>query len=68
MYNVITTFPHFDALSADTCDANEFRCANSRCIPSHWQCDHDNDCGDNSDEQGCRKCQSYNEVKYTYLT
>ncbi|XP_078381129.1 uncharacterized protein LOC144663915 isoform X2 [Oculina patagonica] len=36
-----------------TCGPNEFRCTNSRCIPSHWKCDHDNDCGDNSDEQGC---------------
>ncbi|KAJ7384235.1 Sortilin- receptor [Desmophyllum pertusum] len=36
-----------------TCCLNEFRCTNSRCIPSNWKCDHDNDCGDNSDEQSC---------------
>ncbi|XP_069108702.1 low-density lipoprotein receptor-related protein 2-like isoform X5 [Argopecten irradians] len=28
----------------------EFQCANCRCIPKSWTCDHNNDCGDNSDE------------------
>lgn len=22
-------------------------------MPGRWQCDYDNDCGDNSDEEGC---------------
>ncbi|XP_029186888.2 sortilin-related receptor-like [Acropora millepora] len=43
-----------------TCKTNEFKCTNGACIPLHWRCDHDNDCGDNSDEQNCRNttCQS----------
>ncbi|KAK2101972.1 hypothetical protein P7K49_019639 [Saguinus oedipus] len=30
-----------------------FRCKNNRCVPGRWQCDYDNDCGDNSDEESC---------------
>ncbi|ELU13441.1 hypothetical protein CAPTEDRAFT_205500 [Capitella teleta] len=34
------------------CDG--FLCANSGvCIPSDWECDDYDDCGDNSDEAGC---------------
>ena len=35
---------------ATTCDSDEFVCDNNICIDSRWVCDHDNDCGDNSDE------------------
>lgn len=34
------------------------RCANNYCIPGRWRCDHENDCGDRSDEVNCvyRNC------------
>ncbi|XP_050528252.1 sortilin-related receptor-like isoform X2 [Daktulosphaira vitifoliae] len=38
-----------------TCSADYFQCANSNCVPKYWQCDGDNDCGDNSDEEKCTK-------------
>ncbi|XP_072048711.1 LOW QUALITY PROTEIN: sortilin-related receptor-like [Amphiura filiformis] len=36
-----------------TCATGQFQCSNDNCIPELWQCDHDNDCGDNSDELSC---------------
>ncbi|XP_042228900.1 sortilin-related receptor-like isoform X2 [Homarus americanus] len=38
--------------AGSTCPPNFFKCKNERCIPSQWQCDKDDDCGDNSDEVG----------------
>lgn len=35
------------------CSESEFRCDSGQCIPGTWVCDHDNDCGDNSDERDC---------------
>lgn len=42
-------------LSEHSCLPNQYRCSNGRCISSIWKCDSDNDCGDMSDEQECRK-------------
>ena len=45
------------------CCRNKFHCSNRRkCLPGHWKCDYDNDCGDNQDERGC------NERCYTRYT
>ena len=35
------------------CNSDEFTCDNGECKPQYYVCDGDNDCGDNSDEQGC---------------
>uniref|UniRef100_W5N103 Low-density lipoprotein receptor-related protein 2 n=1 Tax=Lepisosteus oculatus TaxID=7918 RepID=W5N103_LEPOC len=37
-----------------TCHMNEFRCANGLCILMGFHCDRVNDCGDGSDERGCK--------------
>lgn len=42
-------------LDERTCEPYQFRCKNNRCVPGRWQCDYDNDCGDNSDEDKCGK-------------
>ncbi|XP_059108788.1 low-density lipoprotein receptor-related protein 1B-like [Peromyscus eremicus] len=33
-----------------SCFDDQFRCPSGRCIPGHWACDGDSDCGDFSDE------------------
>lgn len=37
----------------ETCRSDEFTCTNGKCVQQRWVCDHDNDCGDNSDELNC---------------
>lgn len=39
---------------ARPCKKDEFACNNKKCIPMDLQCDQLDDCGDGSDEQGCR--------------
>ncbi len=34
-----------------TCNAEQFVCTSGRCVAASFQCDGDNDCGDNSDEK-----------------
>jgi hypothetical protein len=34
----------------NTCDDSAFMCHNKLCIPKQFVCDHDDDCGDGSDE------------------
>jgi len=35
------------------CEEDEYACNNTVCIPSAWECDGLDDCGDNSDEDHC---------------
>ena len=39
--------------STATCDSDEFTCDNRECIDQSYRCDQYDDCGDNSDEDGC---------------
>ena len=42
--------------SRSECDASQFRCAFGLCINKNFYCDHDDDCGDGSDEpSNCSK-------------
>ena len=35
------------------CYSYQFECNNGRCVRDNYECDGDNDCGDNSDEENC---------------
>ncbi len=40
------------------CGPTEFKCQNEKCISEKWQCDGDDDCGDNSDETIAKCCKA----------
>ena len=45
-----------EACSGISCRLDQFRCANGlKCIDAAFKCNHKDDCGDKSDEQGCSK-------------
>ena len=55
-----------ESLSSD-CSPDQFKCANSRCVNARQVCDDVDDCGDASDENGCREFNSlcsYELVSY----
>ncbi|CAH1788845.1 unnamed protein product [Owenia fusiformis] len=59
-YDRACACPEYHYLAADkrtclsNCSASHFSCkSTSKCIPFWWQCNGQNDCGDNSDEVDC---------------
>ncbi|EHH62202.1 hypothetical protein EGM_20440, partial [Macaca fascicularis] len=40
-------------LGQASCQADEFRCDNGKCLPGPWQCNAVDECGDGSDEGNC---------------
>ena len=45
---------HFGFFSfSAACYFYQFSCDNGECVPNSFTCDGGNDCGDNSDEDGC---------------
>ena len=37
-----------------SCSSSQFKCNNGNCVSSSYKCDKYDDCGDNSDEFGCK--------------
>lgn len=46
----------------NTCSENTFMCRNKVCIPKQFVCDHDDDCGDGSDES--LQCGEYHSASH----
>ena len=48
---------------AESCDSDEFSSDNGEYVSDRFRCDNADDCGDNSDEDGCgMSCILYMEM------
>ena len=54
----------FTAVS--TCSDSQFSCSNGRCIYHTFECDGQDDCGDESDELKCSKLRSRHVSLFMY--
>lgn len=54
MTALVCLFADKTTYKARPCKKNEFACSNKKCIPMALECDQFDDCGDGSDEQGCK--------------
>ena len=52
MYN----YWRYSHIYTGKCENYEFTCGNGKCLTKWFRCYRRNECGDNSDEQQCRKC------------
>jgi hypothetical protein len=54
-----TTYPTTYSTYPSYCYSSyDFECDNGQCVPDSYRCDDYDDCGDNSDEEGCGTCMS----------
>ena len=47
------------SLDFPDCDSDEFKCDNGDCVDEDYECDGTDDCGDNSDEEGCGRLKCF---------
>ncbi|KAL5489108.1 hypothetical protein EMCRGX_G018163 [Ephydatia muelleri] len=53
---IVNTTDASKYLIVEGCSSTQYQCNNGNCISSALRCDHNNDCGDLSDEFGCAPC------------
>lgn len=60
-----TALPHPNGLVQNG-NCTQFPCKNGKCIPYLWQCDAEDDCGDNTDED-VETCSKLTQFVWIYF-
>ena len=55
------------SIETRSCETDQFRCKNGRCLPIDYRCDGDNDCDDNSDESPIAQCRKLTVTYFNHL-